>query len=451
MVSCHAGGSAARSARRRRARTLRLEPRDDRADQAALDAARTVSGDVGAKGLQPRCRRPRRDGGTSDRSRPSRRRCTVDHCHPPLARSCKAQCATNAPIRLDLYARGSEGSTSVVRGKRAQRGTQGVAADVETHRDERALRGRARGAVVRHFVRERGSSGRSGTPRAERMFSGANPASASVIRHAVKASAAQLSQRGKVLSRLPPSATECRRLPHQRSRRRRRGSAATAGAQLRQQRQHLEQRRPTEGESRRSHRCRCVGCHDASPALTAVRRLQNHATSAAGSAFRSAVASAARQPRALRPHSPHALAAAAGAGGVGAETRTVRVPPHRYTPLKEAWEAIVKPIVEHAKLQVRMNTRSRAVEIRSTQFTTDVGALQVRHGVGRQAAADGGWRGWNGSARAGRPRAVRRGGTGDALCPTGAAAWPATGRQGAACRGLRVSYVCVSRRCCTRS
>ena len=71
-------------------------------------------------------------------------------------------------------------------------------------------------------------------------------------------------------------------------------------------------------------------------------------------------------------------AAASGAGSTAVETRSIRVPPQRYTPLKESWEAIVKPIVEHAKLQVRMNTRSRAVEIRSTPYTTDIGALQVR-------------------------------------------------------------------------
>lgn len=46
------------------------------------------------------------------------------------------------------------------------------------------------------------------------------------------------------------------------------------------------------------------------------------------------------------------------------ESRSVRVPPHRYTPLKENWEAIVKPLVDHMKLLVRMNTKARAVEIK---------------------------------------------------------------------------------------
>jgi len=46
------------------------------------------------------------------------------------------------------------------------------------------------------------------------------------------------------------------------------------------------------------------------------------------------------------------------------ESRSVRVPPHRYTPLKESWEAIVKPVVDHMKLQIRMNTKTRSVEIK---------------------------------------------------------------------------------------
>ncbi|KAJ5224144.1 hypothetical protein N7468_008686 [Penicillium chermesinum] len=58
------------------------------------------------------------------------------------------------------------------------------------------------------------------------------------------------------------------------------------------------------------------------------------------------------------------------------ETRKVPVPPHRMTPLKANWTKICPPIVEHLKLQVRMNVKSRAVELRTSKFTTDVGALQ---------------------------------------------------------------------------
>jgi RNA-binding protein PNO1 len=58
------------------------------------------------------------------------------------------------------------------------------------------------------------------------------------------------------------------------------------------------------------------------------------------------------------------------------ETRSVRVPAHRFTPLKESWEAIVKPITDHMKLLIRMNPKARSVELKPSAFTTDPGALQ---------------------------------------------------------------------------
>lgn len=58
------------------------------------------------------------------------------------------------------------------------------------------------------------------------------------------------------------------------------------------------------------------------------------------------------------------------------ESRKVPVPPHRMTPLKASWPKIYPPLVEHLKLQVRMNIKSRAVELRTSKFTTDPGALQ---------------------------------------------------------------------------
>jgi RNA-binding protein PNO1 len=85
-------------------------------------------------------------------------------------------------------------------------------------------------------------------------------------------------------------------------------------------------------------------------------------------------AEAAADGAAAKPSFP----ALGGGGGGGApdESRSVRVPTHRYTPLKEAWESIVAPIVEHMKLMIRMNARARAVEIKTSAFTTDAGALQ---------------------------------------------------------------------------
>ena len=58
------------------------------------------------------------------------------------------------------------------------------------------------------------------------------------------------------------------------------------------------------------------------------------------------------------------------------ETRKVPVPPHRMTPLKASWSKIYPPLVEHLKLQVRINVKNRAVELRTSKFTTDSGALQ---------------------------------------------------------------------------
>ncbi|KAL9121663.1 MAG: hypothetical protein Q9187_001777 [Circinaria calcarea] len=58
------------------------------------------------------------------------------------------------------------------------------------------------------------------------------------------------------------------------------------------------------------------------------------------------------------------------------ESRKVPMPPHRMTPLKSAWPKIYPPLVEHLKLQVRMNIKSRAVEMRTSKYTTDSGALQ---------------------------------------------------------------------------
>ena len=46
------------------------------------------------------------------------------------------------------------------------------------------------------------------------------------------------------------------------------------------------------------------------------------------------------------------------------ETRKIPVPSHRYTPLKENWLKIYTPIVEHLKLQIRFNLRTRHVEIK---------------------------------------------------------------------------------------
>jgi len=76
----------------------------------------------------------------------------------------------------------------------------------------------------------------------------------------------------------------------------------------------------------------------------------------------------------LKPDFPPLLPTAKLSGK--AEIRRVAVPPHRQTPLRENWMNIYTPIVQNMKLQIRMNTRSKTVEIRTSQHTDDIGALQ---------------------------------------------------------------------------
>jgi rRNA processing protein Krr1/Pno1 len=58
------------------------------------------------------------------------------------------------------------------------------------------------------------------------------------------------------------------------------------------------------------------------------------------------------------------------------ESRTVPIPPHRFTPLRQSWPKLYTPLVEHLKLQVRVNVKRKAVDLRTGKATTDPGALQ---------------------------------------------------------------------------
>ncbi|KAF2810426.1 pre-rRNA-processing protein PNO1, partial [Mytilinidion resinicola] len=57
------------------------------------------------------------------------------------------------------------------------------------------------------------------------------------------------------------------------------------------------------------------------------------------------------------------------------EQRKIPIPPHRLSPLKAAWPKMYPPLVEHLKLAVRMNMKSKAVELRSSK-SAQAGALQ---------------------------------------------------------------------------
>jgi hypothetical protein len=56
--------------------------------------------------------------------------------------------------------------------------------------------------------------------------------------------------------------------------------------------------------------------------------------------------------------------------------RKIPIPSHRYTPLKEHWMKIYSPIVEYLHLQIRFNLKTRCVEIKTSDQTEDIQALQ---------------------------------------------------------------------------
>jgi len=49
------------------------------------------------------------------------------------------------------------------------------------------------------------------------------------------------------------------------------------------------------------------------------------------------------------------------------------------TPLKNNWLKIYTPLVQHMKLQVKMNIKKRAVELKTSKYTEDLGAIQKGH------------------------------------------------------------------------
>jgi len=54
------------------------------------------------------------------------------------------------------------------------------------------------------------------------------------------------------------------------------------------------------------------------------------------------------------------------------EYRTVKVPNHRYTPLRNSWEKIVTTVIENLHLDIRMNTKRKMVELRTNDDTKDM-------------------------------------------------------------------------------
>jgi RNA-binding protein PNO1 len=58
------------------------------------------------------------------------------------------------------------------------------------------------------------------------------------------------------------------------------------------------------------------------------------------------------------------------------EFRRIPIPNHRMTPLKREWLNMYTPMVEMLGLQVRVNPKRRAVELKTSEHTIDTGAIQ---------------------------------------------------------------------------
>lgn len=59
------------------------------------------------------------------------------------------------------------------------------------------------------------------------------------------------------------------------------------------------------------------------------------------------------------------------------EFRRISIPQHRMTPLKRDWVNLYTPMVEHLGLQVRMNPRRRAVELKVSFYDAVARALSL--------------------------------------------------------------------------
>ncbi|WFD35931.1 pre-rRNA-processing protein pno1 [Malassezia cuniculi] len=76
-------------------------------------------------------------------------------------------------------------------------------------------------------------------------------------------------------------------------------------------------------------------------------------------------------------HFAPASAATLAAGSSNkSQLRKIPIPPHRLTPLRRDWAKIYTPLVEQAGLMVRMNLRTKCVEIKSSKHTAEAGVLQ---------------------------------------------------------------------------
>lgn len=62
--------------------------------------------------------------------------------------------------------------------------------------------------------------------------------------------------------------------------------------------------------------------------------------------------------------------------------RRLPVPQHRYTPLRQQWVELIKPLIMHMKLQVRMNIKRRCVELRAAPAPAGTAAVTATTQLG---------------------------------------------------------------------
>lgn len=76
------------------------------------------------------------------------------------------------------------------------------------------------------------------------------------------------------------------------------------------------------------------------------------------------------------PAKPAFSALATSEGEQKVQFRRIPVPQHRMTPLKAAWLQLYEPITKNLKLDMRMNLKTKKVEIKTTDQTPNTDMLQ---------------------------------------------------------------------------
>lgn len=57
------------------------------------------------------------------------------------------------------------------------------------------------------------------------------------------------------------------------------------------------------------------------------------------------------------------------------DSRAIKIPHHRFPPLKKVWMEVYTPIVDQCKLEIRMNLKTRSVELRTSPLTAEAAIL----------------------------------------------------------------------------